>query len=156
MNLKEIKELIDVISEKDIQEFELERAGTRVRIRRGLPASSAPCDSPAASTSTVASQPAASLPRQEPVSAARPEPAEDLHLIKSPIVGTFYRSSGPGTEPFVAIGAQIEKGTVVAIIEAMKLMNEIESDVAGEIVKILVDDGQPVEYGEQLFAVRAR
>ena len=156
MNLKEIKELIDVISEKDIQEFELERAGTRVRIRRGVPAPSAPPGSPAASTPPAASQPAPSSPRQEPVLAARPEPAEDLHVIKSPIVGTFYRSPGPGNEPFVAIGAQIEKGTVVAIIEAMKLMNEIESDVAGEIVKIMVDDGQPVEYGEQLFAVRAR
>ncbi|MFY9804077.1 MAG: acetyl-CoA carboxylase biotin carboxyl carrier protein, partial [Candidatus Acidiferrales bacterium] len=80
--------------------------------------------------------------------------SEDLHIVKSPIVGTFYTSASPGTEPFVAIGAKVESGQVLCIIEAMKLMNEIESDVAGEVVRIFVENGHPVEYGEALFGIR--
>ncbi|MGC2706956.1 MAG: acetyl-CoA carboxylase biotin carboxyl carrier protein, partial [Candidatus Acidiferrales bacterium] len=89
-----------------------------------------------------------------PTRESEPAHSEDLHIVKSPIVGTFYTSASPGSEPFVAIGAKVESGQVLCIIEAMKLMNEIESDVAGEVVRIFVENGHPVEYGEALFGIR--
>jgi acetyl-CoA carboxylase biotin carboxyl carrier protein len=156
MNLKEIKELIELMTEKDISELELERAGVRLRISRvrraaveaGVPASVLPAAAPA-----VAANPAAVAPAPAP--AAPPaEPREDLHIVKSPIVGTFYEAPAPGAPPFVKLGDPVQPGKVLCVIEAMKLMNEIESDVAGEILKRFVENAQPVEYGEALFAIR--
>src|SRR5258708_37323855 len=156
MNQKELKELIDFLIEKDISEFELERGDVTVRIRRGLNA-----HAPVVShTASAASHTAAAVHSAPPVVSvpvtAEPPPAVDegLHLVKSPIVGTFYESPAPGSLPFVKPGDVVAAGQVLCIIEAMKLMNEIESDMAGEIIKRLVSNGQPVEYGQPLFAIR--
>jgi len=143
MNLKELKEIIDiVISRESIEELELEKAGVRLRIKR------------ASNHAAVAAVPVVAVP--PPPKEVSEETEKELYYIKSPIVGTFYKAPSPNTDAFVSIGDAIEKGSVVCIIEAMKLMNEIESDVAGEIVSILVENGQPVEYGEKLFAIRPR
>lgn len=162
MNQKELKELIEFLIEKDIAEFELERGDVKVRIKRGgahgvvhssseprfyaVPA--APVAAPEAGISAVSPAAATTVP------AAVPE--EDLHMVKSPIVGTFYEAPSPGAPPFVKNGDSIEVGQVLCIVEAMKLLNEIESDVAGEIVKRLATNGQPIEYGQELFAIRPK
>jgi acetyl-CoA carboxylase biotin carboxyl carrier protein len=153
MNLKEIKELVEFLIEKDVAEFELERGDVKLKIKRGQPAALfAPAPSPAASHFSPASSVLA------PAVAAASAPAEaveeELHVVKSPIVGTYYESPSPGSPPFIKPGDRVTQGQVLCIVEAMKLMNEIESDVAGEVVKILVNNGQPVEYGQPLFAVR--
>ena len=159
MNQKELKELIEFLIEKDIAEFELERGDVKVRIKRGVMVA-APAAAIQTVTSAAASQPAASPPEAAPPSATPGRGAatadEGLHIVKSPIVGTFYESPSPGSPPFVKPGDAIEAGQVLCIIEAMKLMNEIEADVSGEIVKRLVNNGQPVEYGQALFSVRPR
>ena len=154
MNQKELKELIEFLIEKDIAEFELERGDVKVRIKRGTLVSVAPAQpqiaahnpSTPASPGEVSGAPAAP-PRT-------PAPEEGLHIVKSPIVGTFYESPSPGSPPFVKPGDAIEAGQVLCIIEAMKLMNEIEADMGGEVVKRLVNNGQPVEYGQALFSIR--
>lgn len=153
MNLKELKEIIDIVTSKEsIEELELEKSGVRLRIKRA--------SSHASSVSGVSAETAApAVPAIAPHAAPQEIPqkvAEDLYYIKSPIVGTFFKAASPTSEAFVSVGDFVEKGTVVCIIEAMKLMNEIESDAAGEIVSILVENGQPVEYGENLFAIRQR
>jgi acetyl-CoA carboxylase biotin carboxyl carrier protein len=162
MNQKELKELIDFLIEKDISEFELERGDVKVRIKRGAEAA-APlithampmATMPMAAPPAQAGQPAAAAPAS--ASAAPPAVAEEeLHTVKSPIVGTFYEAPGPGALPFVKPGDQVAAGQVLCIIEAMKLMNEIEADASGEVVKVLVNNGQPVEYGQPLFAIRPR
>lgn len=164
MNQKELKELIDFLIEKDISEFELERGDVKVRIKRGAEAAAplithavpmatmpiAAPPQPGHSSITAATPPA--NPSAAPVAVAE----EDLHAVKSPIVGTFYEAPGPGALPFVKPGDQVAAGQVLCIIEAMKLMNEIESDISGEVVKVLVSNGQPVEYGQPLFAIRPR
>jgi acetyl-CoA carboxylase biotin carboxyl carrier protein len=167
MNQKELKELIDFLIEKDISEFELERGDVKVRIKRGgdtsapmiahaVPIASVPIAPPAAAVATPSVN--ASVAVTPPPAAAAPPAAveEELHQVKSPIVGTFYESPAPGSLPFVKIGDQVAAGQVLCIIEAMKLMNEIESDVSGEVVKAMVNNGQPVEYGQALFAIRPR
>ena len=161
MNQKELKELIDFLVERDIAEFELERGDVKVRVKRGAQVHLAHVE-PAAAVSLSAApvaQPAA-MPQGTPAPApASPAPAaaeEQLHTVKSPIVGTFYEAPAPGALPFVKPGDMVEAGQVLCIIEAMKLMNEIESDVAGEVVKRLVANNQPVEYGQPLFAIRPR
>jgi len=149
MNLKELKEIIDIVTSKEsIEELELEKSGLRLRIRRA--SSSGP------TVSVAAPAPALGISAPTPQAPAAQETEEELYYVKSPIVGTFYKSPSPTSEPFVSIGDFVEKGSVICIIEAMKLMNEIESDVAGEIVSTLVENGQPVEYGEKLFAIRPR
>ena len=162
MNQKELKELIEFLIEKDIAEFELERGDVKVRIKRAGEAMHASPDSrvfamPAAPPAVIEiakpSAPAASAPPPEPAATA---PEEDLHVVRSPIVGTFYEAPSPGAPPFVKAGDVVSVGQVLCIVEAMKLMNEIESDVAGEVVKRLVTNGQPIEYGQELFTVRAR
>jgi acetyl-CoA carboxylase biotin carboxyl carrier protein len=165
--MKELKELIEFLKENNIGEFDLERGELKVRIKfaqegagdlasmsqllAALRASqtAAPITLPAVQAASVpaASQSAAPAPTAESDEAS-------LHIVKSPIVGTFYESPSPGTSAFVKVGDQVEQGQVLCIIEAMKLMNEIESDASGEIVKRFVQNGQPVEYGQQLFAVR--
>jgi acetyl-CoA carboxylase biotin carboxyl carrier protein len=153
MNLKELKEIIDiVISKEAIEELEIEKSGVRLRIKRSSNHTASNVLTPAVTVAAVA--PAISTP--PPFTQKPPEIEEELFYIKSPIVGTFYKGSSPDSEPFVSVGDFVEKGTVVCIIEAMKLMNEIESDLAGEIVSMLVENGQPVEYGERLFAIRPR
>jgi acetyl-CoA carboxylase biotin carboxyl carrier protein len=164
MNQKEIKELIEFLIEKDIAEFELERGDVKVRIKR---ASQSHGFAPVAETRFIGVHPASpatpettSAPAAQaapaPATQIATEPEEELHGVRSPIVGTFYESPSPGSPPFVKPGDTVEVGQVLCIVEAMKLMNEIESDVAGEIVKILVNNGQPIEYGQELFAIRPR
>jgi len=155
MNQKELKELIDYLIEKDIAEFELERGDVKVRIKRGTPVAIAPAALPISAPSVPT---AATAPPVPPSAAPAPSksPDEGLHQVKSPIVGTFYESPSPGSPPFVKAGDTVEAGQVLCIIEAMKLMNEIEADVSGEVVKRLVNNGQPVEYGQPLFSIRPR
>src|SRR5262249_34220890 len=168
MNQKELKELIDFLIEKDISEFELERGDVKVRIKRGaetpapvithtvpmapVPVASVPMAAPSVPAAVHASVPVTPPPAAAPPAAVE----EDLHQVKSPIVGTFYEAPSPGSLPFVKPGDQVAAGQVLCIIEAMKLMNEIESDASGEVVKVLVKNGQPVEYGQALFAIRPR
>jgi acetyl-CoA carboxylase biotin carboxyl carrier protein len=162
MNQKELKELIEFLIEKDIAEFELERGDVKVRIKRagehtvvhshGEPRFYAVPPAPGAVTE-VAVVPAAASPAAAP---APPAAEEGLHMVKSPIVGTFYEAPSPGAPPFVKAGDTVEVGQVLCIVEAMKLLNEIESDVAGEIVKKLAVNGQPIEYGQELFVVRPK
>ena len=167
-DLKNIEKLIDLLTERQIEEFEMEQDGLRVRIRRGgTPVRarvSAPARSPLAAPAPAAPPPATSAPapggQAEPArtttaaEAAPTEPTEALHIIKSPIVGTFYSAPNPNSPPFVEVGDLVEVGRVLCIIEAMKLMNEIESEVAGEVVRVFVENGQPVEYGQPLFAIK--
>lgn len=163
MNQKELKELVEFLIEKDITEFELERGDVKVRIKRGTPA--APASERIIAVSAAPSAvhvPLASVPSAAPAApaavAAEPAspPAEELHMTRSPIVGTYYESPSPGSPPFVKPGDTVEVGQVLCIVEAMKLMNEIEADVAGEIVKSLVKNGQPIEYNQELFAIRPK
>jgi acetyl-CoA carboxylase biotin carboxyl carrier protein len=158
MNQKELKELIEFLIEKDITEFELERGDVKVRIKRGTEQ----VVSIAAPGVAYSAQPQASVahapahPTQPPTAKESPKAEEGIHKVKSPIVGTFYESPSPGSPPFVKAGDSVEVGQILCIVEAMKLMNEIESDVAGEIVKMLVNNGQPIEYGQELFAIRPK
>jgi acetyl-CoA carboxylase biotin carboxyl carrier protein len=160
MNQKELKELIEFLIEKDIAEFELERGDVKVKIKRGadplaMPVISQPA-TPAQAAVSYAS-PAAQQAAAAPVpKAPAAEPQEELHIVKSPIVGTFYESPAPGAPPFIKTGDMVQAGQVLCIIEAMKLMNEIESDASGEIVKMLAVNGKPVEYGQPLFAIRVK
>jgi acetyl-CoA carboxylase biotin carboxyl carrier protein len=160
MNQKELKELIDFLVERDIAECELERGDVKVRVKRGAQVHVAHVEPAAVSLSAApVVQPAAVPQGTPPPAAASPAPAvaeEQLHTVKSPIVGTFYEAPAPGAPPFVKPGDMVEAGQVLCIIEAMKLMNEIESDIAGEVVKRLVANNQPVEYGQPLFAIRPR
>jgi acetyl-CoA carboxylase biotin carboxyl carrier protein len=168
--LKELKELIEFLKESKVGEFDLERGDLKVRLKF---ASDAPPAQPsigwdlASLSKLLASEQAAAIPVVPPVPVAQashapaPPPAPalvdenaGLHIVKSPIVGTFYESPSPGSPPFVKPGDMVESGQVLCIVEAMKLMNEIESDVAGEIVKRFVQSGQPIEYGQPLFSVR--
>jgi acetyl-CoA carboxylase biotin carboxyl carrier protein len=161
-NLEEIQELIDMLIAKQVSEFELEKAGVKIRIRRGNSAASpwaplamgeVPMEaSPSAAEARIPDEPreASAAPPEHRAS----ESAEGLYIIKSPIVGTFYAASAPNAPPFVKPGDTVEVGQVLCIIEAMKLMNEIESEASGEIVRIYVENGQPVEYGQSLFAIK--
>ena len=157
MNFKEIVELIEKVAALDIAEVEIEQAGTKLRIQGK--AAPPPAPAPSFALAHPGAMPALAPPTGGmPQLAAKAEEPEEtdsgLHIITSPIVGTFYRSPNPESDPFITVGDHISKGKVLCIIEAMKLMNEIESDVDGEIVKVFPQNGQPVEYGEQLFAVR--
>ena len=160
MDLDDIKQILNLVREHDLAEFELERDGLKVRIRKaGREVAFVP---QVAQPSVMAPPPVAAPPSPvAPPAAANVAPGPgaepdsvDLGVIKSPIVGTFYRSAEPGAPSFVEIGDTVKKGQVLCIIEAMKLMNEIESDCDGEIVKIYVENGKPVQYGDRLFAVK--
>jgi len=170
MNQKELRELIEFLVEKDIAEFEMERGDLKLHIKRG--ASAAPATimpaAPVAHAIPIASMPAPIVAQAvtgataEPAQAAPAAPAAqapaadeaNLHIVKSPMVGTFYATPSPGAPPFVAVGDSVKEGQVLCIIEAMKLMNEIEADASGEIAKIFVSSGAPVEYGMPLFGIR--
>lgn len=159
MDLHQIRQILDLVREHELSEFEIEHDGLRLKIRKGangahVVSHAAPPPPPAIAA------PAAASPA--PVAGNVPQPDElgdaeiELAVVKSPIVGTFYRSSEPGSPAFTEIGASVKKGDVLCIIEAMKLMNEIDSEYDGEIVNIYVENGQPVQYGERLFAIRTR
>jgi len=157
LNFKEILELIDKVADRGIAGVEIEQAGMKLRIdgKAAGPQVTHHYSEQKSAAPLVAAPPppAAAAPPAAP-KAPEPEPDEGLHIISSPIVGTFYRSPNPEAESFVNVGDHINAGKVLCIIEAMKLMNEIESDVEGTIVKIFPQNGQPIEYGENLFAVR--
>lgn len=171
-DMKELKELIEFLKENKIGEFDLERGDLKVRIKFAQEGGSADLASIARLLSAqshsaapapvvlpevyAASAPGAGAPAAASAAPAQPDEDASLHIVKSPIVGTFYESPSPGAPAFVKIGDQVENGQILCIIEAMKLMNEIEADAAGEIVKRFVQSGQPVEYGQSLFALRPR
>jgi acetyl-CoA carboxylase biotin carboxyl carrier protein len=156
MNLDDIKQILDLVREHELAEFELERDGLKVRIRKaGHEIAYIPAPAPPAPAAPAVG-PSAHVPAPNtPVLAAADEgPAVNLAVIKSPIVGTFYRSPEPTAPSFVNVGDTVKKGQVLCIIEAMKLMNEIESDCDGEVAAIYVENGKPVQFGERLFAVK--
>jgi len=168
MNQKEIKELIEFLVQMDIAEFSLERGDVKLHIKRAgvaQPAAVAPVvvavPQAAAGAATPATTPASGAPAATSAAspaapAAAPAASEDagLSVVKSPIVGTFYEAPSPGAPPFVRVGDTVKEGQVLCIIEAMKLMNEIEADASGVIAKIFVPNGSPVEYGMPLFGIR--
>ena len=143
--LDDIERLLDLMDERDLEELEVEREGLRVRLRKrprgGVAARPAPVP--------------ADAPAAPPAAAAGAEATDEgLRLVKCPIVGTFYRAPEPGARPFVEVGSVVRKGQVLCVIEAMKLMNEIDAEHDGEVVEVFVEDRQPVQYGEKLFAIR--
>lgn len=160
VNMEELRELIGLLRENGLAELELENEGFRVRLRRessGYEAANVPAPPPAPVAAPAAPAPAPvstspAHPGTQATTAAAQD--QDLHIITSPIVGTFYRSPSPTAEAFVKIGSNVEEESVVCIIEAMKLMNEIQAEASGEVVKIYVENGQPVEYGQPLFGIR--
>jgi acetyl-CoA carboxylase biotin carboxyl carrier protein len=159
MNQQELKELIDLVIEKGIAEFELEREDVKVRIKRSCGQTTPTVQyfpAPVLGSASAVAAPAGTTTGGTTEADQPTREEEGLHTVKSPIVGTFYESPAPGAPAFVKIGDQVEVGQVLCIIEAMKLMNEIESEFAGEMVKRLVQNGQPVEYGQPLFAIRPR
>ncbi len=158
VGMEEIKALIALVSKEAFQEFEFEAGDMKFRIRKdgGAPvlmAAPAPIV-PTVFGSPVAHVPAPAAPAAAPAAPAAPAEEAGIHYITSPIVGTFYRSANPTAPSFVNPGDRVRPGQTLCIVEAMKLMNEIECDITGEVVRVLVENGQPVEYGERLFAVR--
>ena len=156
-DIEDLKQLIEFLKENQVAEFDLDRGDMKIRLKFNQGA--APIAAPVlANIPLVAAQgmPPAAAPLAVPAAPPpAPEPESDLHIVKSPIVGTFYGSPSPGAAPFVNPGDRVEKGQVICIVEAMKLMNEIEADAGGEIVKCLVTNGQPIEYGQPLFSIRS-
>jgi acetyl-CoA carboxylase biotin carboxyl carrier protein len=154
-DIQDLKQLIEFLKENQVAEFELDRGDLRVKLRFDQPHGSAGLSD---LTGLLASARAASAQAETTQAAASSDssaaPDAGLHLVKSPIVGTYYGSPSPGASPFVSPGERVEKGQVICIVEAMKLMNEIESDAEGEIVKCFCTNGQPIEFGQPLFSVR--
>jgi acetyl-CoA carboxylase biotin carboxyl carrier protein len=154
VDLRKLKKLIDLVQESGIAELEITEGEERVRIARGGAVSVTPLAGgapPAAAVAASAAVPAASA---APATAAPPvEPAPEGHVVKSPMVGTFYRAPSPDAKPFVDVGSTVKAGETICVLEAMKLMNEIEADASGTIKAILVENGQPVEYGQALFII---
>jgi acetyl-CoA carboxylase biotin carboxyl carrier protein len=161
-DMQDLKQLVEFLKEQDVAEFDLDRGDLKIRLKFSQPAAAAPIahivpgiPPMAASIPMMAAGAALAAPSSAAPSTAPPaDPDAGLHLIKSPIVGTYYGSPSPGASAFVSPGDHVDKGQVVCIVEAMKLMNEIESDAAGEIVRVLVTNGQPIEFGQPLFSVR--
>jgi acetyl-CoA carboxylase biotin carboxyl carrier protein len=162
MDLEDIKHILDLMREHDLAEFELERDGSRIRLRKnvGPQWTAAPAGVPVAPASAYGVAPGGGIapavagPSAVDAAAAAASEDVDLAVIKSPIVGTFYRSSEPGSKPFVDVGQRVKKGDVLCIIEAMKLMNEINAECDGEVIRVYVENWQAVQYGERLFAVK--
>jgi len=152
MDLRKLKKLIDLVQESGIAELEITEGEEKVKIVKGgvvnmvaAASASAPMHAP------LAAAPQASAPSAPPTAAAAPEAAPEGPVVKAPMVGTFYRSASPDAKPFVELGQAVKEGDTICIIEAMKLMNEIEADASGTVKAILVENGQPVEYGQPLF-----
>ena len=160
-DVKDLKELIELLKHYQVAEFDFDGGDQKIRLKFSQPAASAASISDLARAMAAAppahTAPVAAVPVTHPASSAPPAaaPAEELHIVKSPIVGTYYGSPSPGASPFFSPGDRVEKGQVICIVEAMKLMNEIESDASGEVVKCLVTNGQPIEFGQPLFSIRA-
>jgi len=159
--LDQIEQILRTMSEHNLEEFEYSRGDLRIRVKKPSANLVIAAPRPASAPEIIVAGPAASAAVLSAAPAAAPaapateaRTSEDLHLVKSPIVGTFYGSPSPGAEPFVKIGAHVDTGQTLCIVEAMKLMNEIESDVSGEVLRVFVDNGQPVEYGQPLFGIR--
>jgi len=144
MDLRKLKKLIDLVQESGIAELEITEGEEKVKIVKGGVVVTAP----AATIPAVEARPA---PSTAPAPASEPEAAQEGHVVKAPMVGTFYRSPSPDAKPFVEVGQAVKEGDTICIIEAMKLMNEIEADASGTVKAILVENGQPVEYGQPLF-----
>lgn len=175
VNMEELRELIALLRDNGLAELELEREDFRVRLRREGASFSSDSTADHFTITEIMKNAIGATPVPYPVNAATPAPAaptaapahpgaeastaasadQDLHIIPSPIVGTFYRSPSPTADAFVKIGSNVEPATVVCIIEAMKLMNEIQAETSGEVVKVYVENGQPVEYGQPLFGIRS-
>jgi len=159
MDISYIKKLIKLLDESGIDEIEIEEEGKKVRVSRAHHNSSVPQPFFPQFIAQPQATPEQSAPHNaDPVSAREAAPApkteeKKYHEVKSPIVGTFYRSPAPNADPYVQVGSTIQQGTVLCIIEAMKLMNEIESDVAGKVIQLLVENGKPVEYNQPLFLI---
>ena len=152
MDLRKLKTLIDLVSESNVSELEITEAEGKVRIVKSAPV--APAALAVAQPAVTVAAPAAPAAVVAPVAAAVAAPAEPTgHIVKSPMVGTFYRASSPGAKPFVEVGQSIKEGEAICIVEAMKILNEIESDKSGTVTQILVENGQAVEYGQPLFVV---
>ena len=153
--IQQIEQLLQFMTEHNLEEFEYSRGDLKIRLKKPsvgvVMAAAAPRVVPAPEIIVPAAAPSVA-----PAGSALAEvrATEDLHLVKSPIVGTYYESPSPGTEAFVKVGSFVEAGKVLCIVEAMKLMNEIESDVTGEVIRVFVENGQPVEYGQPLFGIR--
>jgi acetyl-CoA carboxylase biotin carboxyl carrier protein len=163
MDLNQLKELLELVRQHELTEFEIEHDGLRLKVRKDGTGAYVPHVHPVAAAQVGApSHAGAVAPPAAMAGAAAPAPADatdaeiELAVVKSPIVGTFYRSPEPNAASFVEVGASVKKGQVLCIIEAMKLMNEIDSEYDGEIVNIYVENGQPVQYGERLFAIRTK
>ena len=157
MDIDQVRQILELVREHELSEFEIEQDGLRLKIRKEASALAA---GPATATNRATSVPQSAPPAAEGPSVASSsvglEAADEVELaiVKSPIVGTFYRSPEPDAAPFVDVGSTVKKGQVLCIIEAMKLMNEIDSEYDGEVVNVYVENGQPVQYGERLFAIR--
>ena len=161
MDLDQLKQILDLVRQHDLSEFEIEHEGLRLKIRKGVSETGGTLPSAAAGSTPAISPPASSgaaAPAGPPIAATGPiaPDAEEVELavVKSPIVGTFYRAAEPGAKPYAEVGDTVKKGQVLCIIEAMKLMNEIDSEYDGEVVNVYVENGQPVQYGERLFAIK--
>ena len=160
--LEQIEKLLSYMSEHNLEEFEFENGEVRIRLKKPSAApvyAAPPARAYAAPEIIVAgaqAAPQAAAPAAAPAAHASsaPSASDDMHLVKSPIVGTFYGAPSPGAEPFVKVGGFVETGQTLCIVEAMKLMNEIESDTSGEVLRVFVENGQPVEYGQPLFGIR--
>lgn len=152
MNIKDVKDLIDLISGTDIVEVEVERGGARIKLRRDGGGVHPPGHLPVPVVGAAALPPrVAAAPQPGP--AAEAAPAENVAFVRAPLVGRFYRAPAPDAAPFVEVGDRVRKGQVLCIIEAMKLMNQIETDHAGVVRAVLVEEGRPVEFGEPLFEI---
>lgn len=155
MDLRKLKTLIDLVSESNVSELEITEAEGKVRIVKSAPAAVAQVVAMAPAPAPVAAAPAtpSDAPVAMPVTSAPVAAAASGHIVKSPMVGTFYRSSSPGAKPFAEVGQTIKEGETICIVEAMKILNEIEADKSGTITQVLVENGQAVEYGQPLFVI---
>lgn len=156
--LEHIEQLLQFMTDHNLEEFEYSHGDLKIRLKKPSPAAAVAAPRQMSTPEIIIASAAAPMPAAPaptaPAPAAESRSAEDLHLVKSPIVGTYYASPSPGAEPFVKIGGYIETGQTLCIVEAMKLMNEIESDMSGEVLRIFAENGQPVEYGQPLFGIR--
>jgi acetyl-CoA carboxylase biotin carboxyl carrier protein len=154
IDLKQLKELMRSLKQFEISELEIEKNGERIKLCRGGEVAYAPSAGAAWTSIAPPAAPSAAAPSSAPSAAAPAVDDANVHYITSPFVGTFYPSPTPGAEPFVKVGSEIKPGQTLCIVEAMKLMNEIEADVAGTIIEVLRENGKPVEYGDKLFKVK--
>ena len=161
VNLSEVERLLAFMQSHGLEEFEYQQADIHIRLKKAFAGSGAPATvTPQGTANPSAATSSAPAFVEEPAAAVAPlhtvpaPAAEDLHIVKSPIVGTFYSAPSPDADPFVTVGSRVQSGQVLCIIEAMKLMNEIEADASGEVARIFVENGHPVEYGEPLFGIR--